>query len=93
MAAKEQQTVRDFENNPCVLSQQVKIASKNPVDITSRPGSRPGQKRSRTEREAVPKQQKQEGLSWWTCLMLDIPQENRQGMRIPVYQNEEQPLR
>lgn len=87
------QTFTEFEKNPCVQSRQAKVTFKNPVNVTSRPANRAGQKRSTTEREAVPKQQKQEGLSWWTCLMLDIPQENRQGMKIPVYQHEERPLR
>ena len=43
-------------------------------------------KRERSEDENLfPKQQRQDGLSWWTCLMLDIPQENRRGMKVSIY--------
>ena len=39
--------------------------------------------------ESAEKQQKQDGFSWWTCLLLDIPQSNKTGMRIPVFHKEE----
>lgn len=41
------------------------------------------------EEYAVEKYQKQSGLSWWTCLLLDIPQENRNGMKVSIYRKEE----
>ena len=37
----------------------------------------------------IGKQQKQDGFSWWTCLLLDIPQDKNKGMKIPVFRKEE----
>ena len=41
------------------------------------------------QQDSFEKQQKQEGLSWWTCLLLDIPQESREGLKVSVFHKEE----
>ena len=44
---------------------------------------------SKAKDEHIEKQQKQDGFSWWTCLLLDIPTDQRHEMRIPVFHKEE----
>ena len=70
-----------------ITDEQWKKENENPAVKTYEKSNR--KRNIEKQDESVEKQQKQDGFSWWTCLLLDIRQSNKTGMRIPVFHKEE----